>query len=797
MSVLFANYKTRKLAFWLIVVLVALMLLVGMPRGANAAGSVTFLNTANSGYSYTNNYDEALADNTALPITGIYNFKVVLDSQFSNSSIIVLHHNRTTGVSDRLSTKPGSNKYVISPLDSETIEIEVVATSLTTNNYNITFKNAALSTVGYFVSSITNTTSSIPVEVNNDYAFTAEHNKIVRFRLSPLSGHIVGNVKVYYNSSSSTYSTPLYPDGSGTYTLPSITDNINIYVEGYDPLYCIMTLPESVPGKFTVSTISGYEPNAVRYNGTFAFSIELADAYSYIIPSGATVRYTNSPNVAPTVTQTWSKNGKVITYTFTNVNGHLTFGIEHLGWSLTPHKISLPQSVPGQYLVTTLSGYDANNVTNGSDFRFSIRLTSAYSNMTPVVYANGQQIYGDNYSGEYIFTIVNVTENKVVTMSMTNTGGGNNNAVYNTVTFAGIDATKIAVSPASGSAVLSGSSFTFTVTPTAQYANNTVAPVVSAAGVVISGVKVGGSWQYTIPSVVADTTVVISIPTSWVQDTNVTPVTYSVAFSGVGFTVGNAVGGTTTSNLVYSVPSGGSFSFSINAQVGYDASTVLVLVNGMVLTPYNGVYSINNINENKAVTVSFGGVTNDSAFKQLTLTDSATGISLTAMFSGNPRLVITPIGPGDKSYDGLKQYIGNRDILGAYDVSIVDGKYYGSITIDFAVGVGYNTYPVYVLHGKVNGIDSYSPVVTNGNATVTVRSLSPFIISDVAFSRSTGTLVGGTGGITTSGTTVLPPRTGDVIGKIGFALVGICSLALAVLCLRNRRRAKTEYIEGE
>lgn len=794
MSALFANYKTRKYSFWLIVVLMALVLLFGLPKGANAA-DVTFVNGADYGF-YPLNASQTTPALGSETLTGTFNFIIKLDPKFSNSSLEVVLFNTIT--LSELPLLPDGKTYQIradalDPVQPYQVYVKN-ASSLTANSYNIVFKNAALPTASYFVSSITNTTSHIPVAVNSDNVFTTSYGKTISFELGQKTGYIQGAVKVYYNSSSSTYSTPVTPNYAGVYTIPNITENIEIYVEGYDPLSCIMTLPASVAGKFTVSVINGYNPNAVPYGGTFAFSIELADAYSYIIPSGVSVSYTNSPSVTPTVTQSWAKNGKVITYTFTGINGHLTFGIDHSGWSLTPHKITLPQSEAGKYLVTTLVGYDANNVANGSDFRFSVRLTSAYANMTPAVYANGQQIHGDNYSGEYIFTLVNVTENKVVTMSLTDTGG-NSNAVYRTITFAGVDSTKIAVSPASGSAVLNGSSFAFTITPTAQYASNTVAPVVSAAGVVINAVKVGNSWQYTLPSVVADTTVVISIPTSWVQDTNVTPVTYSVAFSGTGFTVGNVVGGTSSGSLVYSVPTGGSFSFSLNAQAGYDASTIVVNVNNMVLTPHNGVYSINNINENKAVTVSFGGTANDSAFKELTLTDGASGISLTAMFSGNPRLVITPIGPGDKSYDGLKQYIGNRDVLGAYDVSIVDGKYYGPITINFAVGVGYNTYPVYVLHGKVNGIDSYSPVVSNGKATVTVRSLSPFIISDVAFSNSTGTLGGA--GATTGGTTILPPRTGDVIGKIGFALVGICSLALAVLCLRNRAKAKAEYIEGE
>jgi hypothetical protein len=78
---------------------------------------------------------------------------------------------------------------------------------------------------------------------------------------------------------------------------------------------------------------------------------------------------------------------------------------------------------------------------------------------------------------------------------------------------------------------------------------------------------------------------------------NPNPGSYSVTLvSGTGFTMSPSNGS------ISPVASGGSYSFSITFADGYDQSTLVVRVNGAVLVPVNGTYTITNITGSKSVT---------------------------------------------------------------------------------------------------------------------------------------------------------------------------------------------------
>ena len=102
---------------------------------------------------------------------------------------------------------------------------------------------------------------------------------------------------------------------------------------------------------------------------------------------------------------------------------------------------------------------------------------------------------------------------------------------------------------------------------------------------------------------------------------------------------------------------------------------------------------------------------------------------------------------------------GGRMLLG-YDISLT-GSFRGSIEISFPVGTAYEGQVVTILH-YVNGrVETYTAVVENGLATITVNSLSPFVIL-------------------ATGDTLSPPNTGDAtpLAGVGLMLMGLAGISL-------------------
>lgn len=116
----------------------------------------------------------------------------------------------------------------------------------------------------------------------------------------------------------------------------------------------------------------------------------------------------------------------------------------------------------------------------------------------------------------------------------------------------------------------------------------------------------------------------------------------------------------------------------------------------------------------------------------VTKEDKKSGISASTKLMEGAELVVTQAAQSD--VDTLKNSFEKEDVeiekyLSTYDVHI-DGGYEGNITLTFDVGSQYDGRNVAIKHLLDNGnIETYTVTVKDGKVTVTVDSLSPFVLA--------------------------------------------------------------------
>jgi type IV pilus assembly protein PilY1 len=156
-----------------------------------------------------------------------------------------------------------------------------------------------------------------------------------------------------------------------------------------------------------------------------------------------------------------------------------------------------------------------------------------------------------------------------------------------TVTLPTVTGATVAPSGGSTSPVNHGGNYSFTVTLDAAYNQSTV--VVKTNGTVLTP----AAGVYTISNITANQTVTVE---------GVQINTYTVALPTVtGATIAPSGGSTSPVNH------GGNYSFTVDLLEGYTQSTITVYANDEIITPEEGVYTIENIVEDQEVTVT--GVT--------------------------------------------------------------------------------------------------------------------------------------------------------------------------------------------
>ena len=93
-------------------------------------------------------------------------------------------------------------------------------------------------------------------------------------------------------------------------------------------------------------------------------------------------------------------------------------------WLAETNVISLPIGPVGEFNFTSaaLDGYDVNNVSSGTDFKFTVTFDSSLTNCIPVINWDSHTKGPDSQDGSvYTFTIPNVTSSISVTLSITDT----------------------------------------------------------------------------------------------------------------------------------------------------------------------------------------------------------------------------------------------------------------------------------------------------------------------------------------------------------------------------------------
>jgi hypothetical protein len=148
----------------------------------------------------------------------------------------------------------------------------------------------------------------------------------------------------------------------------------------------------------------------------------------------------------------------------------------------------------------------------------------------------------------------------------------------------------------------------------------------------------------------------------------------------------------------------------------YQAYTGGVWVNRDTVVPYNVGFQVSKPNSKNT----------------RTLTDSATGVTISGNIHSQARLTVSalklhPAGICVACDEIRKAQAVGQLILG-YDISLTQG-FYGSLTISIPVGNQYDGQTVNILHCINGRLETITATVANGKATFSVTELSPFAVT--------------------------------------------------------------------
>jgi methyl coenzyme M reductase beta subunit len=281
-----------------------------------------------------------------------------------------------------------------------------------------------------------------------------------------------------------------------------------------------------------------------------------------MVNSGSSVTFTAVPASAGYTVAWWLVDGKPVqsgttSFTLSNVKANhavsVTFSI--LTYTLTPSA-----GANG-----TISPSIVKTVTYGSSLAFTATPGAGYAVNTWSVDGNAVRTGGATY------TVSNVTANHTVSVTFT--------AAYTVTASAGAKGT---ISPSSAQIVNSGSSVTFTATPSTGYTVNGWSLDGSAA-------QTGGT-TYTLSNVMANHTI-------------------SVTFSILTYTLTPSSGsnGTISPNTAPTVNYGTSVTFTAMPNTGY--APAWWLVDGKPVQSGTASFTLSNVTANHAVSVTFNILT--------------------------------------------------------------------------------------------------------------------------------------------------------------------------------------------
>ncbi|MBR4578102.1 MAG: immunoglobulin domain-containing protein [Oscillospiraceae bacterium] len=361
----------------------------------------------------------------------------------------------------------------------------------------------------------------------------------------------------------------------GVYTIENVQEDKTVTVEGVEaiPVYTV-TLPSGEG-----YTAAGSDGSTVLRGHDFRFTVTIADGYE------------KGSAFAVKVGDTALSEADGV-YTIENVREDKTVTVEGVT-AIPVYTVTLPTGTG--YTAAASSG---TSVRRGGSFSFTVTIADGYEKGSAFAVKVGDTALSE---ADGVYTIENVQEDKTVTVE-----GVTAIPVYTVTLPTGEGYT---VKASSGTSVRRGGSFSFTVTIADGYEKGSG----FAVKVGDTALSEAGS-VYTIEDIRENKTVTI-------EGVDPIPV-YTVTLpTGSGYTA-KASSGT-------SVRRGGSFSFTVTIADGYEkGSSFAVKVGGTALSEAGGVYTIEDIRENKTVTVE--GV---APIPTITYTDPQRLSSSTAKFN--------------------------------------------------------------------------------------------------------------------------------------------------------------------
>ena len=323
------------------------------------------------------------------------------------------------------------------------------------------------------------------------------------------------------------------------------------------------------------------QPNApVLGSGTFTvnFSVEAGETFAVTAPIGEGFTFDGDEVARKGRDYTFkitANEGYDTSNAIVKVNGEVVDGTDgtYKVESASEELIITVEGITKKdvYSITAPTGegftfMGAETVYAGEDYTFSITADNAYDATNMVVKLNGNELYGTN--GKY--TIAAVSENITITVE-----GLVKKTVY-TVALAQGEGYSISGQTTS----YAGEPYSFTVNVSSGYIADEMVVKVNNEEVSLT------NGSYTIPSLNGDTSVTVE----GIRSKNV----YNISKNAEE---GAVVNGNNT------VLENDTYTFTVTVDRQYDATNMVVKVNGMVVTADNGTYKVEKVTENLVITV--------------------------------------------------------------------------------------------------------------------------------------------------------------------------------------------------
>lgn len=156
-----------------------------------------------------------------------------------------------------------------------------------------------------------------------------------------------------------------------------------------------------------------------------------------------------------------------------------------------------------------------------------------------------------------------------------------------------------------------------------------------------------------------------------------------------------------------------------------------------------------------------------SAYTSRSMQDAQTSVTVSGSgIHELAQLIVTPLN-AQSLPAALQEAAASGALILGFEITL-SGGFQGELTISFPVGDAYNGQSVTILH-YVNGrVETYTVVVVDGRATITVNSLSPFVVLPHAKSATM-------------------PKTGGAVAAGGFALLSLAALCGGYAAAKRRK----------